>query len=428
MFTGADIKLMETTLQPKIKEATELMGKARAWYELDVQSHPAVAQRIIGDLEVRLVMQVTGLSKTIKTREPFANMEAIARQFAQDVKDAGGDLAKCPWKLPGAAPPAPAASAQQRCTILEFSADGGLDLGQLKSSFGFEPGTTVRLKHGGDGTVYHIANLDRRAVTLIAPDSTKKEVTTGELVDLYKSVKLEADIVVRSADFRKIEQHPLAITECFTNHARQLLFHAFRLYQPSVAVDMKLIKGRDRHLFAACNYQTGTLKLVPYSQNLYNVAAEGKEKVPSGPNVQIKVRQMGHGGSTFTATFSAASAPKKDDTSSKPFAKELLVPFWLVRSTGDKDRANMHHSTLKCTLPVQAGKEETGCDAVIIPILQNSKAVKEGDELLVFNGDLVKPIHSIEPSVPAPPQPLQKRKSSVPKRLNQLKRKAMKRS
>ena len=159
-----------------------------------------------------------------------------------------------------------------------------------------------------------------------------------------------------------------------------------------------------------------------------NVAAEGQEKVPSGPHVQLKVRQKEFGGSTFIATFSAASAPKKDDTSSKPFAKELLVPFWLVRFTADKDRVNMHHSTLKCALSISVGKEETGGDAVIIPILQNSKAVKEGDELLVFNGDLVKPIHSIEPSVPAPPQPLQKRKSSVPKRLNQPKRKAMKRS
>ena len=66
MFTGSDIKLMETTLQPKIKEATELMDKARAWYVSDMQSQPAVAQRITGDFEVRLVMHVTGLSKKLR--------------------------------------------------------------------------------------------------------------------------------------------------------------------------------------------------------------------------------------------------------------------------------------------------------------------------------------------------------------------------
>ena len=38
----------------------------------------------------------------------------------------------------------------------------------------------------------------------------------------------------------------------------------------------------------------------------------------------------------------------------------------------------------------------------------------EGDELLVFDGDLVKPIQSIEPSVPAPPQPRQKKAISRP--------------
>ena len=46
-------------------------------------------------------------------------------------------------------------------------------------------------------------------------------------------------------------------------------------------------------------------------------------------------------------------------------------------------------------------------DAVIIPILQDGKPAKEGDELLVSNGDLVKPAESIEPAPkpvePAPP-------------------------
>ena len=114
--------------------------------------------------------------------------------------------------------------------------------------------------------------------------------------------------------------------------------------------------------------------------------------------------------------FSAAAAPKAD-TSNKPFAKELLVPFWLMRSTGDKDRANMAQSTLKCTTSIAAGKEEHKGDAVFLPTLQNTKVLKEGDELLTYDGDLVKPAHTIEPA-PAP-----EAAASTKKRLDQPVRK-----
>ena len=68
--------------------------------------------------------------------------------------------------------------------------------------------------------------------------------------------------------------------------------------------------------------------------------------------------------------------------------------------TDDKDRANMHHSTLKCKMSIEAGGQTN--DAVLIPILQNSKVVKEGEELLVFDEKLFvkkqKPL-SLLPSV-----------------------------
>ena len=77
-------------------------------------------------------------------------MVEIAQDFAKDVNDNGGDLKDCPWELPTAASaPHAAASAQpftQNSTILTFGADGSLDIGQLKSVFGMELGTTVRLK------------------------------------------------------------------------------------------------------------------------------------------------------------------------------------------------------------------------------------------------------------------------------------------
>ena len=122
-------------------------------------------------------------------------------------------------------------------------------------------------------------------------------------------------------------------------------------------------------------------------------------------------------GNVFNATFSAASAPKADATTA--FAKELIVPFWLVRSTGDKDRANMHRSTLVCKMSIAAGKEEGVCDPVPVPILQNTKVLQEGDELLVYDSGLVTPKFSLEPQV----QPTQKM-AAPPKRLHQPPKKA----
>ena len=79
-----------------------------------------------------------------------------------------------------------------------------------------------------------------------------------------------------------------------------------------------------------------------------------------------------HGGTTFLATFAAASAPKVG-TSSQPLAKELIVPFWLVRTTADRGLANMELSTLNCTgsFYTACGEEYKG-DSVLIPILHNT--------------------------------------------------------
>ena len=120
-------------------------------------------------------------------------------------------------------------------------------------------------------------------------------------------------------------------------------------------------------------------------------------------------------------------APTADPTTA--FAKELSVPFWMVRSTGDKDRANMQHSTLMCNVPIATGKEEDTCDPVLVPILQNTRPLKEGEELLTYNGDLEVRTHSIEPQVPATSQSPKKRAAvSAPKRLDQPhQKKAMKR-
>ena len=115
MFTAADVKLMETRLNPEIMAASALMDKARQWLGPDLQSLPALTQKLMGDMEVRLVMHVHGFAKRVQTQKQYPSLEAIVQKFAKDVKDAGGDLSDCPWKLPedASAESAPSAESAQ---------------------------------------------------------------------------------------------------------------------------------------------------------------------------------------------------------------------------------------------------------------------------------------------------------------------------
>jgi len=126
----------------------------------------------------------------------------------------------------------------------------------------------------------------------------------------------------------------------------------------------------------------------------------------SGARIQLKIQMKECTGNVFIATFTAASAPKADATTA--FAKELIVPFWLVKATGDKDRANMHRSTVVYKTSMATGKEEGTCDPVLVPILQNTRPLKEGEELLTYDGDMEAATHSM-PQVPAITQSPKKR-------------------
>ena len=115
-------------------------------------------------------------------------------------------------------------------------------------------------------------------------------------------------------------------------------------------------------------------------------------------------------GTVYAVVVAAASAPRPDK-SADPLKKELIVPYWLVRTTGDKEKANMYYSTMKCTMSIAAGKEESAEDAVMIPILQNSRVLNEGDELFTNKEAIEPPKESLAPA------PKQEAAPSASKRL-----------
>ena len=216
MFTSADVKAMEKRLLPQILEAASLMQKAREWFGKSMQQ--PMAAKLCGEMDVRLVMHVHGFAKKVKTRQQFSSLVAICQKLAASVKQAGGDMNNCPWE-PSAAPSAESAPSAVSAQIIKFGADGNIDIAQIKSVFGFELGSTVQLKpqHApstGPNTVYHVGLMECDAVEFIAENNTIITVTLGALVDTYRVVKVEADIVVRGNSFLRVENHLETINWC----------------------------------------------------------------------------------------------------------------------------------------------------------------------------------------------------------------------
>ena len=72
-----------------------------------------------------------------------------------------------------------------------------------------------------------------------------------------------------------------------------------------------------------------------------------------------------------------------DRNAKKPLGDAIVVPYWLARAEQDKTIANMKYSSFTCTMLMAAGGEEAP-HRVSLPIMTNTKAVKGGDELVVF--------------------------------------------
>ena len=72
---------------------------------------------------------------------------------------------------------------------------------------------------------------------------------------------------------------------------------------------------------------------------------------------------------------------KIEKQAKKPLGDTVVAPYWLVRRVQDKNMANMRKTTIQCTMKIEA--EEEAVQRVAVPVLQNTRAVKAGEELLL---------------------------------------------
>ena len=208
---------------------------------------------------------------------------------------------------------------------------------------------------------------------------------------VYKTVKFVPDIVVRAADIPSVETFEDVVTEYLKSGVKLLLFSAFRLHKPKVDLE---IKGDDTNqVFASVDYPIGQMKLVSFPKPVF-VIVDGKGK-NSSASVEIKLAGP-KSSSKYVAIVSAMSFGKIDRGLKKPLNDTIVAPYWLVRRVLDKSMANMQNTTMACPLTTEPG-DKKAIQHVNVTIMQNIKALKEGDELLLY----------VEPSVPTTIMPAQ---------------------
>ena len=88
-------------------------------------------------------------------------------------------------------------------------------------------------------------------------------------------------------------------------------------------------------------------------------------------------------GVTYVAGLQPMSSLKVDRKSKQqPLGDQVVVAYWIVRRVQDKSMANMRKAPMPCTMTTDSGGDAVA-HRVSLPILQNTKPLKVGEELLL---------------------------------------------
>ena len=82
--------------------------------------------------------------------------------------------------------------------------------------------------------------------------------------------------------------------------------------------------------------------------------------------------------------------------------RRYITPYWIVETTPDPGQANMEHSTMAATV-VSKCKDAGEKIVMQVPVLQNTKMLNPGDELLLHKPALKQT--QDDGHRPAPPPP-----------------------
>ena len=149
------------------------------------------------------------------------------------------------------------------------------------------------------------------------------------------------------------------------------------------------VSSKEKHVFAAKDFEVGELLLVPMSASL-SFIPEGDKVGNNQVRLELSYKSPATGKNVFVYVSPKPLEENKKNPDA-PYDKTMVVSYWLVGTTDVKAFGNMIRSSVLsgAGTKVDSGKP-VWSNGVSIPVLTNDKAVTKGDELLIFKAAVAK--------------------------------------
>ena len=156
------------------------------------------------------------------------------------------------------------------------------------------------------------------------------------------------------------------------------------LFQASSEKSLKLVKkGRDVHVVATTDFQKGECIIVPLSTQ-----------------VLISKKQLATTNAIFIGNVNKDNAyayiKSMAQTACSKESDAFRVMYWVVSTTHDAKSANAHEAKKQATISVAVAGTRTDV-SIDIPIIENTKIVKAGDEIIIYKADIREKIEEEPP-------------------------------
>ena len=85
-----------------------------------------------------------------------------------------------------------------------------------------------------------------------------------------------------------------------------------------------------------------------------------------------------------TAAREATHASMSDVAALRDHTDQLVPPYFFVRSVNGPTVANVEHTTINVSISSLARGHDAVSSTIAVPIMRNTKATKEDDELIIY--------------------------------------------
>ena len=402
MLSPQDIAEIAGKHKPHVVRADGLLRECRKIIEsTDLKNNKC--DEVIGILGSRLVMHV--FQKVDASRKAFKSLEAIAHQAILDLKAAlvaqkvSSDSIVSPW-ADSVQPPTVvnggSNDASKRTSMLAAYDDAGVVVDPLRAvrELGFVENVLVHVPTDSAHTIYEIKGFEYPNVVLRVQDAGgkgKESERVLPIVDLEKTCKIYRCVDVELADWAQYMpcDH---IEMLFDIWKGKFLSAMVALVRRNRQLDssLRLMQKPSKRVFATEAFPKGQLELVPLT-NVIVKRKDGSQLPAAAVDLGKVLKEPSTGQFLDVEVYLTPKniEPKAaSDTSGCCAVSERspwVAPFWWVQPGG---KANMTIVSVAVETRTTLGHGKTmQKDVVMVPVMQNSKAISKGDELIIARAD-----------------------------------------